>query len=79
MDKYIDQMVAKDIEPAKIVIESESETGYGSIKDGGVVAIGIESSSKIFPCYFFEVQIGIIGNVCFIVKMPRAVERIPVY
>jgi len=61
------------------VIQSKSETGHRSIRHIGVVAIRKEGSLKVFPCYFFEVQIGIIRNVWFIVKMPRAVKRISVY
>jgi len=79
VDEYIDQMVTEYLEPAKVMIQGKCQAGHWSIKNSRVVTIGIESSLKIFPGYFFEVQIGVIGNVWFIVEMPRTVEGISVY
>jgi hypothetical protein len=70
VDKYIDQMIAKNVEPTKIVIQSKSQTSYRSVRHSGIVAVSIKGSFKILPGYFFQMQIGIISNVWFIIKMP---------
>jgi len=70
VDEYIDQMVTRNIEPIEIVIQSKSEAGHRSVENSRVVAIRKEGSLKVFPGYFFKVQIGIIRDVWLIVKMP---------
>jgi len=70
MDEYINEMVTKYVESIEIIIQSKSETGHRSIRHSGVVAIGIEGSLKVFPGYFFKVQIGVIRDVWLIVKVP---------
>jgi len=70
VNEYIEQMVTEYVKPAKVVIQSKTETGYRSIKNIRIVAIRKNRSFDIFPCYFFEMQIGIISNVWFVVKMP---------
>ncbi len=47
--EYIDQMVTKYVKPAKIVIQSKTETGYRSIKNIRIVAIRKHRSFDIFP------------------------------
>jgi len=70
VNEYIDQMVAKYIELSEIIIQTKTETGYWSIKNIRIVAIRKKRSFYIFPCYFFEMQIGIISNVWHIIEVP---------
>ena len=70
VNEYIEQMVTKYIKLSKIVIQAKTKTGYRSIKNIRIVAIRKESSFYMFPCYFFEMQIGISSNIWFVVKMP---------
>jgi hypothetical protein len=79
VDEYVDQMVAKYIEPAKIVIQGKAQAGYRSIQDIGIVEVRIDREFGIFPCYFFEMQIRVLRDIGFVIKMPGTVEGIPVY
>ena len=79
MSEYVDQMVSKDIETAEIVIQGKGDAGYRSIKDGRVVAVRVKGSFKVLPCYFFEVQIGVICYIGLVVKMPGTVKGISIY
>jgi len=78
VDEYIDQMVTEYVKPAKVVIQSKTETGYRSVRDIGIVAMRKDRSFDIFPCYFSEMQIGIISNVWLVVKMPGGMKGIEI-
>ena len=79
MNEYVDEMVSKDIETAEIVIQGEGQTGYRSIEDGGIITVRVEGSFEVLPCYFLEVQIGVICYIWLVVKMPGAIKRVAVY
>ena len=78
MDEKINQVVTKYVERSEIVIQGKRETGNRSVKDMRAIAIRKEDLSDIFPCDGSKMQIGIVGNIGLIIKMPGAVKGVSV-
>lgn len=74
----INQVVAKDIEPSKIVIDGETETCNGPVKGMRLPAVREQCLLYARPRELAEVKIGIFPDVWYIVKMEGTVEGIAV-
>jgi hypothetical protein len=79
MNEKVDQMVTEDLEFSKIVIQCERQTGNGPVKGMGIVAIREQRASDVIPLQLCQMQIGVAGDVWFIVEVPRTVKSICVY
>ncbi|MBW2049071.1 MAG: hypothetical protein JRJ09_11185 [Deltaproteobacteria bacterium] len=78
MDCNIDEVVSYNIVPSKIIIEGETEAGYGTVWDISESLVGKERLFNRFPIEIRHLYVRIPGDVWFVVKMPGIVKAVAV-